>query len=688
MFKTNTNYLLAEPTGLDHGIAAAQQWLMDRQHDDGHWCAELEGDTILESEYLICLHFIGKLDPITIRKAANYIRSKLLPCGGLAIYPSGPMDLSASVKGYLALKMAGDTVHAPHMQLMRKAILDNGGITKCNTFTKIYLAMIGLYPWDGCPAIPPELILLPKWFSFSIYQMSSWSRAILVPLSIIRAHEPVRPVPNAWQIDELWACDRTKSNIRLPRDPHFCTWRNFFLHVDTALKLYDRVAVGAVRNYALRRAERWIIEHGRVPGGLGAIFPAMANYVTALNTLGYADDSFLVAEGIRELQTLVIDEGDSLHLQPCFSPVWDTAITINALHESGLPGQHESLSKAARWLLDKEVRRPGDWRVKHSESHRYTEPTKPVGGWFFEYHNEFYPDIDDTIMVLMALNRVQTPFEREKAAAIRRGIRWVMGMQGRDGGWASFDKDNDRWLFTQVPFADHNAMIDPSTADITSRTLESLSFFGFTTDDDCVQAALGFLKRDQCADGSWYGRWGTNYIYGTWQVLRGLQCIGEDMRLPYICRAVAWLKNCQNADGGWGETLRSYEDPKYKGIGPSTASQTAWALMGLISAGEVNSPEVARGIQYLLDTQEVDGTWSEELYTGTGFPRVFYLRYHFYRHYFPLMTLGMYARAKHQAYQPVPRELEKSRSLQQFFKQPRLYRKMARLRALTQLDEI
>jgi squalene-hopene/tetraprenyl-beta-curcumene cyclase len=688
MFTTEKEFATGVPTGLESGITAAQQWLLDRQHVDGHWCAELEGDTILESEYLICLHFIGQLESATIKKAANYIRSKLLPDGGLAIFPGGPIDLSASVKGYLALKMAGDPADAPHMQQFRRAILAHGGVTKCNTFTKIYLAMMGLYPWDGCPAIPPELVLLPKWFSFSIYQMSSWSRAILVPLSIIRASQPVKPLPAEWQIDELWLGGRANADTRLPRDDRFCTWRNFFLHVDTALKFYDRVAVGSVRSYALRRAERWVIEHGRTPGGLGAIFPAMANYLMALHVLGYANDSFLVVEGLRELNELVIDEGDSLHLQPCFSPVWDTAISINALHEAGLPGNHETLVNASRWLLDKEVTRPGDWRVKHSESFRYTEPTKPVGGWFFEYHNEFYPDIDDTVMVLMALNRVQAPFDREKAAAIRRGIRWVLGMQGRDGGWASFDKDNDKWLFTQVPFADHNAMIDPSTSDITARTLEALSFFGFTPEDDCVQAALGYLKRDQCADGSWFGRWGTNYVYGTWQVLRGLECIGEDMRMPYVRRAVAWLKGVQNADGGWGESVRSYEDPKYKGIGPSTASQTAWAIMCLISAGEVDAPEVARGIQYLLDAQEMDGTWSEEWYTGTGFPRVFYLRYHFYRHYFPLMALGMYARHKLRTYPPIPREVEKSRALQQFFKQPRLYRKVARLRALAQLDEI
>jgi squalene-hopene/tetraprenyl-beta-curcumene cyclase len=674
---------------LEASIAGAQEWLLGQQAADGHWCAELEGDTILESEYLIYLHFIDRLDPVIIRKAANYIRSKVLHEGGWPIYPDGPLDLSASVKAYLALKMAGDSIDAPHMAKTREAIRAEGGLTRCNTFTKISLAMIGLYPWDGCPAIPPELILLPKWFSFSIYNMSSWSRAMLVPLSIIRSREPVRPLPREWQIDELWVGGREKADISLQRDQRTFTWHNFFLVVDHVLRfVHSHHPVPFVRRYAMRKAERWVIEHGRTRGGLGAIFPAMANYVMSLHVLGYSNESYLVAHGIREMEKLEIEEGDTLRLQPCFSPVWDTAISINALHESGLPPDHMALQIATRWLLDKEVRRPGDWRVKHSESHRYTEPNKPVGAWFFEYDNEFYPDVDDTVMVLMALNRVSTEFDREKSAAIRRGIRWVLGMQGKDGGWASFDKDNNKWLFTQVPFADHNAMIDSSTSDITARVLESLGHFGFTMEDVCVQKATGFLKRDQSADGSWFGRWGTNYIYGTWQVLRGLQVIGEDMSLPYIRRAVAWLKSSQNADGGWGESLRSYDDPQFKGIGRSTASQTAWAMMGLISAGEVNSPEVARGIKYLLNQQQLDGSWDEELFTGTGFPRVFYLRYHYYRHYFPLMALGMYARHLMQGFSPVPREQEKSRVIQLFFKQPRILRKVARLRALAHLTEV
>jgi squalene-hopene/tetraprenyl-beta-curcumene cyclase len=689
MIQAREHYALGMRVPLQAAMRAAQKWLLERQAPDGHWCAELEGDTILESEYLIYLHFIDKLDPLKARKTANYIRSKLLPDGGVSPYPGGPMDLSSSVKAYLAFKMAGDSPNADHMIDTRRAILNAGGVTRCNTFTKIYLAMLGLYPWHGCPAIPPELILLPKWFSFSIYNMSAWSRAMIVPLSIIRSLEPVKSVPAEWNLDELWVGGREQADVSLSRDPETCTWHNFFLVVDNLLKFVHRHhPLPPLRRYALRTAERWVIEHGRTPGGLGAIFPAMANYVMSLRTLSYTNESYLVAHGIREMEQLEIEEDNTVRLQPCFSPVWDTAISVNALNESGLPSGHPALQMAMRWLLDKEVRRPGDWRIKHSESHRYTEPNKPVGAWFFEYHNEFYPDVDDTIMVLMALNRVHTDFDREKSAAIRRSIRWVLGMQGRDGGWASFDKDNDKWLFTQVPFADHNAMIDPSTSDITARTLECLSHFGFTREDECVQDAIAFLRPDQCNDGSWFGRWGNNYIYGTWQVLRGLRTIGEDMRLPYVRRAVAWLKSAQNEDGGWGESLRSYDDPQFKGQGESTASQSAWALMGLISAGEVNSTEAARGVQYLLDAQNEDGTWDEEAFTGTGFPRVFYLRYHDYRHYFPLMALGMYTRHTLRTFPPVPRDGEKSRAIKMFFRQPRLLRKVARLRALAQLDEV
>ena len=688
MIQAQENYLISVRTRLEAATATAQDWLMDRQASDGHWCAELEGDTILGSEYLIYLHFIHRLDRKTIRKAANYIRSKLLPEGGVAIFPGGTPELSGSVKAYLALKMAGDPIDASHMVRAREAILAAGGITKCNTFTKIYLAMVGLYPWDGCPAIPPELIMMPKWFSFSIYNMSSWSRAMLVPLSIIRANQPIRPLPAEWNLDELWVRGKQHADLRLARDAQTFTWHNLFLAIDIYLKFFERHPLKPFRKYAQRQCERWVIEHGRLSGGLGAIFPGMANYVMSLSTLGYSNESFLVAQGIAEMEQLRIEDDDTLRLQPCFSPVWDTAITINALNESGLPADHPALQSAARWLLDKEVRRPGDWRIKHSESHRYTEPNKPVGGWFFEYDNELYPDVDDTIMVLMALNRVATSFDREKSAAIRRGIRWVLGMQCGNGGWAAFDRNNDKWLFTQVPYADHNAMIDPATSDITARVLQCLSYFGFTRDDQCVQRAIAFLKRDQCPDGTWLGRWGANYIYGTWQVLQGLRAIGEDMRLPYIRRAVAWLKEHQNDDGGWGETLRSYDDPQFKGLGESAASQTAWAIMGLICAGEVHSREVVCGIAYLLDTQQMDGTWDETLFTGTGFPRVFYLRYHFYCHYFPLMALGLYARHKLHDFPPVPREQQKSRALIQFFKQPRILRKVARLRAIASIDEV
>jgi squalene-hopene/tetraprenyl-beta-curcumene cyclase len=644
MTQVKEDFSQLQPERLEHAIAAAQNWLLKRQACDGHWCAELEGDTILESEYALVLHFLGILEPEKLRKLANYVVKQARPQGGWSIYPGGPMELSASVKAYMVLKLAGHPPDGPVMQKAREAILNAGGVTKTNTFTKFYLAMVGLYDWDGVPTIPAELILLPRWFMFSIYNMSAWSRTMIVPLSILRHYQPVRPFPNGFNIDELFVGGRQNADLRLPRDKKFFTWRNVFLAADEVLRFIERHGFTPLRKIALKRAEKWMIARFEKSDGLGAIFPAMCNSLMVLDVLGYPRDGTLWRNALREIELLEIEEGDALRLQPCFSPVWDTAISTIALRDSGLPADHPALVKAARWLLQKEVRTLGDWRFHHANGRNYRQG-EPIGAWFFEHENEFYPDVDDTVMVIMALDRVRTPFEDEKQAAIRRGIDWVVGMQGHDDGWAAFDRDNNTWLFTQVPFADHNAMIDPSTADITARVLEMLSRFGFDPQDRTVARALKFVRKNQETDGSWYGRWGCNYIYGTWQVLKGLSAIGEDLSAPYVRRAVSWLKSVQNADGGWGETCRSYDDAKLKAIGPSTASQTAWAVIGLLAAGEPYSFSVARGAKFLVDTQTADGTWDETQFTGTGFPNVFYLRYHYYRHYFPLLALGQYARA-------------------------------------------
>ena len=471
--------------------------------------------------------------------------------------------------------------------------------------------------------------------------MSSWSRAILVPLGIINRTRPHRPIPLGAEIDELFVGGRYGKHLRLPWDAKKVSWRNAFLVADRALKVYDKSKVKPLRAKSIAEAEKWLLERQRGSGGLGAIFPAMTHAVMAYKCLEYADDHPAVQHEMRELGKFEIEEGDEMRMQPCLSPVWDTALTLNALLDSGVPHYHRAIRRAVKWLLKKQTTTPGDWTVKC--------PGVDPGGWFFKYENEFYPDIDDTVMVLMGLYKASCPngehwttAEHRVREAMRRGLDWVFAMQNKDGGWASFDKDNAKMIFQEIPFADHNAMLDPATADITARTLEMLSFFDVTRDDPRVQRALEFLRKDQGSDGSWFGRWGVNYIYGTWQTLRGLARIGEDVRQP-MCKAGAdWLRSVQNDDGGWGETCQSYDDISLKGQGPSTASQTAWALMGILNAGDTHGAEVRHGLEYLVRTQRTDGTWDERWFTGTGFPKVFYLRYHLYCHYFPMWAMAQY----------------------------------------------
>jgi squalene-hopene/tetraprenyl-beta-curcumene cyclase len=625
-----------------HAIRGAQQYLLDRQDPDGYWVAELEGDTILESEYLLLLQFLGRRDPEKFRKVANYIISKQNREGGYwSIYPGGPPDVSASVKAYFACKLAGHKETEPFMKKAKKTILAEGGVTRCNTFTKLYLSMFGQYDWHGVPTIPPEAILMPKWFYFNIYNMSSWSRAILVPLAVMNAAKPSRPIPDHAHIDELFVGGRDRKRMGLTWDRKPVTWRNVFLVIDKILKLYDASPVKPFRKRALNKSLEWLLEREQQSGGLGAIFPAMTHAIMAYKCMGLPDDHEAIQKELAELAAFEIEENDAIRLQPCVSPIWDTALVINSLIDSGFPADHEAVTRAAEWLLSKQTRIKGDWAVK--------APDVEPGGWYFEMENEYYPDVDDTIMVLMGLYKVYCPNGEHWTEApdnvreaMRRGLDWVFAMQNRDGGWGSFDKDNNKTLFQYVPYADHNAMLDPSSADITARTLEMCSYYSIGKSDPRIMRAIEYLYREQEADGSWFGRWGVNYLYGTWQTLRGLARIGEDVDSERIQRAVAWLQSVQNEDGGWGETCKSYEPGHPKANGPSTASQTAWALMGLFNAGDLDSCAVKRGLDYLLNNQNQDDTWEEEWFTGTGFPRVFYLKYHYYRHYFPLWALSQY----------------------------------------------
>ncbi|HLJ10950.1 MAG TPA: terpene cyclase/mutase family protein [Planctomycetaceae bacterium] len=681
---------LAGATRLLAAIERTRDYLLARQAPEGFWVGELEGDTILESEYVLLLAFLGQADTSVVKRAANYILKKQLPGGGWAIYPGGPLEISASVKAYFALKLAGHSPDAGYMARARTAIREAGGAEQVNSFTRYYLALLGVISYDKCPAVPPEILLIPGWLPFNIYEMSAWSRTILVPLSLLWAFRPQNALPDKHRIDELFltspeelpATMAASSVVDSLKKPTWINWDRLFRGADRAIKLAERWRLKPFRRMAIRRAAEWIEARFADSDGLGAIFPPIVWSVIALKCLGHTNDSRLVRSALEELEKLSIREGDTIRLEPCRSPVWDTAIATIALCDAGMPADSPAIRSAVKWLLSKEVATEGDWTVRSAN--------KQPGGWFFEFKNRFYPDVDDTAMVLIALTRTlsATDLSRWRAeyvmtdgspgsvlgtevstvltqrgadstaavaeiealrpvlGAVSRGVRWIVGMQNRDGGWGAFDRDNDREIFTRVPFADHNAMIDPSTADLTARVLEMLSGLGMTPEHSLARRAIDFLWKNQEQDHCWFGRWGVNYIYGTWQTLVGLMALGVPASDPRIRRAVAWLKMRQYDSGGWGESPASYDDAHLRGRGTETASQTAWALLGLCAAGEVDSAAVGSGVQYLLDTQRDDGGWDEEEFTGTGFPKVFYLRYHLYRIYFPLMALSRVARLR------------------------------------------
>lgn len=618
--------------GVEKAIHRAQEYVLSIQHPLGYWIGELEADSTLTSEYLMLRRFLGRVDQDLERKAANYLRAKQLPDGGWDLFPGSPSDISATVKAYFALKLVGHGPDEPFMAKARENILAKGGVTKANVFTKITLALFGQYDWRGIPAMPIEIMLLPRQSYFNIYEVSYWSRTVIVPLCILMDLKPVCRIPEAARIDELYVPSRAEADLRFPLSDQLISWKNFFIGLDRLLPNLENWAPRPFRARARQRALAWTLTR-MGPGGLGGIYPAMANAVMALHTLGYSEDHPKMAEGWKEIEILGIEEVDTFRMQPCLAPIWDTSLAMNALVESGLPGNHPALLNAAAWLVQGQILRRGDWQVKR--------PNLPAGGWPFQFRNDFYPDTDDTAMVLMALKKVRLPDRTDIRQIIKVGLGWFLGMQSESGGWGSFDADNTRFLLNHIPFADHGALLDPPTEDLAGRGLETLGTYGETAAHPEAARALAFIKETQCADGSWYGRWGVNYIYGTWSVLRGLQAIGENMNAPYVRRAVRWLEEHQNVDGGWGETLLSYADPALAGKGESIPSQTAWALLGLLAAGEARSPAVARGIRYLGETQRPDGSWDDPRWNGTGFPRVFFLKYHLYPVYFPLWALGV-----------------------------------------------
>ncbi len=617
---------------LESTIERGANHLLSLQTEAGYWVGELEADTTLESDYIYYLFVLGKADPERIEKLATYVRQRQLPDGGWSIYPGGPSELNATCKAYFALKLAGDSVDSPQMKRARASVHRLGGLELTNSYTRFYLALVGAVGWELVPAIPPELMLLPNWFYINIYEFSSWTRGIVIPMMILSALRPNWKLPERAQVDELFK-DPARKKAAFDWSNQLISWRNFFLALDRGLKFYERLPWKPLRQKALREAKSWLLEHMERSEGLATIYPAMMNSIFALVAMGYGPDDPLTCRETREFSRFEIEENDTIRLQPCVSPVWDSAIAMVALEEAGVAPDDPALVKAADWILSKQILGPGDWQVKNKDA----EP----GGWAFEFRNDFYPDVDDTAFVLMALQRVKFPDEKRMEAATRRGIQWLLSMQNRDGGWGAFDRDNDRRFLCNIPFADHNAMIDPSTADVTARVLECLGRFGWTADHPAVQRGVKFLLKDQCGDGSWFGRWGVNYVYGTSGVLRALETVSLTAQ-NYCQRGVAWLKTVQKVDGSFGESLKTYSDVSSKGQGASTPSQTAWGLIGMLAGSNTADPAITKAVSYLVGNQNEDGSWSEHDFTGTGFPCVFYLKYHLYRNSFPVYALSRY----------------------------------------------
>ena len=617
---------------LPESIERGAEHLLSLQAADGYWQGELEADSTLESDYIYYLFVLGKADPVRIAKLASYVRNKQLEDGGWNIYPGGPSELNATCKAYFALKLAGEDPNSPHLTAARETIHRLGGLEHTNSYVRFYLALVGAVGWDLVPAIPPELMLLPNWFFINIYEMSSWTRGIVIPMAILCAIRPEWRLPEHARVDELFKNPARKA-AAFDWSNKLVSWKNFFLALDRVFKIYEKVPWKPFRQRALREAKHWVLDHIERTEGLAAIYPAMMNSIFALIAMGMGPDDPLTRREIQEFSRFEIEEPDTIRLQPCVSPVWDSCIAMVALEEAGVAPDHPSLVKAAEWILSKQILGPGDWQVKNKDA----EP----GGWAFEFRNDHYPDVDDTAFVLMALQRVKIPDEKRMEAAIRRGIQWLLSMQNRDGGWGAFDRDNSRRYICNIPFADHNAMIDPSTADVTARVLECLGRFGWPAEHPAVQRAVKFLLQDQCDDGSWFGRWGVNYVYGTSGVLRSFETVSLTAQ-EYCRRAVDWLKSVQKPDGSFGESLRSYHVESSKGQGNSTASQTAWGLIGLLAGAGPDDPASSKAAEYLVAQQNADGSWDEEDFTGTGFPCVFYLKYHLYRNSFPVYALARF----------------------------------------------
>jgi squalene-hopene/tetraprenyl-beta-curcumene cyclase len=617
-------------SALDHAVFAARDSLIARQSAQGYWLFELEADCTIPAEYIMMMHFLDEIDAPLEKKLAVYLRTHQAEHGGWPLYHGGDLNISCTVKAYYALKLAGDDPQAPHMARARAAILERGGAARSNVFTRIALALFGQLPWRGVPYIPVEIMLLPRWFPFHLDKVAYWSRTVMVPLFILCTRKPRAKNPRNVHIRELFTTppederdyfrDAVKQGGMLGR---------VFLIADRLGRMFDSFIPRAMRERATRRAEEWMLERLNGEDGLGAIFPAMVNALEVMTILGYANDDPRRATAKRALQKLLVVGSTSAYCQPCVSPVWDTALATLAMQETGDAAAVGAATRSLDWLQTEQVLdEPGDWRSNR--------PGVPGGGWAFQFANSHYPDLDDTAVVVWAMHQAHN--SDEYSESVRRALDWLVGMQSINGGFAAFDADNTYYSLNKIPFADHGALLDPPTSDVTARVVTVLARVARPEDAHALSRAVAYLRDEQEDDGSWFGRWGTNYIYGTWSVLTALAQVGLTGQDPVVRKAVDWLKGRQNADGGWGESNDTYARP-FRGAA-STPYQTAWALLALLAAGEVGSSAVRRGVDHLLRTQGPDGLWSDPTFTAPGFPRVFYLKYHGYSGYFPLWALA------------------------------------------------
>ncbi|MEA3179174.1 MAG: squalene-hopene/tetraprenyl-beta-curcumene cyclase [Gammaproteobacteria bacterium] len=628
-----------EQLSLNRSIDAAREELLNRQTEQGYWLFELEADCTIPAEYIMMMHYLDEIDPSLEAKIAVYLRAHQADHGGWPLYYGGELNISCTVKAYYALKLAGDSPDAPHMVRARKAILERGGAARANVFTRIALALFGQCPWRAVPYIPVEIMLMPRWFPFHLDKVSYWSRTVMVPLFILCTYKPKAKNPRNVHIPELFTvpAERERSYFRLGPERSGTKARvlaTAFLLVDRTFRVMDFLIPRAMRTAATKRAETWFLERLNGEDGLGAIFPAMVNALEAMVLLGYPSDDPRRVTAKKALENLLVIDGNAAYCQPCVSPIWDTALATLAVQESGGAAATVATHAGLEWLRSKQLlNEPGDWQV--------SRPDLKSGGWPFQFANGHYPDLDDTAAIVWAMHRAGD--HAKYTESMDRALDWLRGMQSSDGGFAAFDVDNTHYNLNQIPFADHGALLDPPTADVTARVVAAMAIVGRPQDQVALQRAIDFLRRDQTAEGSWFGRWGTNHIYGTWSVLAGLGQAGIGADDEAVRRAVDWLNSRQNSDGGWGESNDSYAGKTH--LGERTAStphQTAWALLGLMAAGQAASVAARCGIEYLLRTQQADGLWSDPHFTAPGFPRVFYLKYHGYCAYFPLWALSAY----------------------------------------------